>query len=63
MVKRKRARAAVELPTHVHRVVSRGREYFYYQFARGTPHQGERTKLPNDPQSAEFWTALRQAQG
>jgi hypothetical protein len=47
----------------VHRVVSRGREYFYYQFARGTPHQGERTKLPNDPQSAEFWTALRQAQG
>ena len=24
---------------------------------------GERIKLPNDPQSPEFWQAVRQAQG
>jgi integrase len=51
------------LPPHVHRVVARGREYFYYQIARGTERQGPRTKLPNDPHSPGFWAALRQAQG
>lgn len=53
----------VPLPPHVHRVLSRGREYFYYQKGRGTPHAGPRISLPNDPQSPEFWTAVRQAQG
>jgi integrase len=51
------------LPKGVHRVVARGREYFYYQPGRGTVHQGERIKLPRDPQSPEFWQAVRQAQG
>jgi len=51
------------LPKGVHRVISRGREYFYYQTGRGTDHQGERIKLPNDPHSPEFWHAVRQAQG
>lgn len=60
---RRRHRAVVSLPKGVHRVVSRGREYFYFQEGRGTEHQGERIKLPNDPQSPEFWVAVRQAQG
>jgi len=59
----KRARGAVDLPRGVHRVIARGREYFYYQPARGTPSAGERIRLPRDPHSPEFWTALRQAQG
>jgi integrase len=53
----------VSLPRHVHKVKSRGREYFYYQEGRGTPHAGERIKLPNDPTTPEFWHAVRQAQG
>ena len=59
----RRLRGAVELPPHVHRVIARGREYFYYQVGRGTKHEGPRTKLPTDSRSPEFWTALRQAQG
>jgi integrase len=51
------------LPKGVHHVVSRGKEYFYYQANRSTPLAGPRVKLPNDPQSAEFWNAVRQAQG
>lgn len=53
----------ISLPRHVHRVRSRGREYFYYQEGRGTPHAGERIRLPDDTQSPEFWQAVRQAQG
>lgn len=53
----------MELPKAVHRVVSRGREYFYYQEGRNTPHQGPRIRLPNDPRTPEFWQAIRQAQG
>ncbi|MBZ0127970.1 MAG: integrase [Rhodobacteraceae bacterium] len=53
----------VSLPRHVHRITSRGREYFYYQEGRGTPQAGERIRLPDDPQTPEFWNAVRQAQG
>ncbi len=53
----------VSLPRHVHRVRSGGREYFYYQEGRGTAHAGERIRLPDDPQTPEFWNAVRQAQG
>jgi len=53
----------VSLPRHVHRVVSGGREYFYYQEGRGTAHAGERIKLPDNPHTPEFWHAVRQAQG
>lgn len=53
----------VSLPRNVHRVVSGGREYFYFQQGRNTPHAGPRIKLPNDPQTPEFWVAVRQAQG
>ena len=53
----------VELPKGVHRVVSRGREYFYWHPGRGTAHEGERTALPNDPTLPEFWVKLREVQG
>lgn len=60
---RQRHKAKVTLPKGVHRVVSRGREYFYFQLGRGTDHAEERIALPNDPHSPEFWSAIRQAQG
>ena len=53
----------MDLPKGVHHVVSRGREYFYYQAGRGTANQGPRITLPNDPHSPEFWLELRNAQG
>lgn len=53
----------MELPKGVHKVLSRGREYYYFQAGRGTPFAGERVKLPSDPRSPEFWQAIRQAQG
>lgn len=53
----------VDLPKAVHRVVSRGREYFYFQIGRGTLHAGPRIRLPDDPHSPEFWQAIRTAQG
>jgi hypothetical protein len=59
----KNLRAAVELPTGVHKVQSRGHTYFYFQVGRGTDSAGKRVRLPNDPRTPEFWTALRQAQG
>ena len=51
------------LPKGVHRVIARGREYFYYQANRGTPRAGARIVLPHDPHSPEFWIELRKAQG
>ena len=53
----------VSFPRHVHPVTSRGRTYYYYQEGRNTRHEGPRIPLPNDPQSPEFWIAVRQAQG
>ncbi|MBI4367271.1 MAG: tyrosine-type recombinase/integrase [Deltaproteobacteria bacterium] len=56
-------RRVVTMPKNVHIVISRGREYFYFQEGRGTDRAGQRVRLPNDPQSPEFWQAVRQAQG
>jgi integrase len=47
----------------VHRVVSRGKEYFYFQAGRGTSAAGPRIGLPKNPTLPEFWQALRDAQG
>jgi integrase len=63
MPQKQRRRATVELPNGVHRVVSRGKEYFYFQKGRGTKDAGPRTGLPNDPHSPAFWKAVREAQG
>jgi integrase len=62
-LKRRRSVGVVDLPKGVHHVVSRGREYFYWQAGRSTKHASKRVRLPNDPQTPEFWVALREAQG
>jgi hypothetical protein len=46
-----------------HKVRAGGRTCYYYQIERGTARAGKRVRLPNDPRTPEFWTALRQAQG
>lgn len=51
------------LPRGVHKVTSRGREYYYFQAGRGTSAAGPRIKIEHDPQTPEFWAALRDAQG
>ena len=53
---------SITLPAHVHRVVSRGREYFTYHYARGTKQAGPRIKLPH-PTDEGFLTAVRKAAG
>jgi integrase len=63
MPSRKRPRAAVDLPKGVHKVTSRGREYYYFQAGRGTSAEGPRIKIDHEPQTPEFWAALREAQG
>jgi len=60
--KLRRRVGVVDLPNGVHRVVARGKEYFYYQPGRGTAHVGARIRLPDDPASPSFWTALRDKQ-
>ena len=53
---------SISLPPHVHRVVSRGKEYFTYQYARGTSRAGPRIRLPH-PLDPEFSAAFRAAAG
>ena len=53
----------VELPPHVHRVVAKGRDYFYFQRNRGAALEGPRIALPRDLLSIEFWQAYRAAGG
>ncbi len=40
-----------------------GRIYWYFQFGRGTPGKGKLHRLPDDPQSAEFWAAIERLTG
>jgi hypothetical protein len=63
MPHKRRQRAAVDLPKGIHRVVSRGKEFYYFHAGRGTKAQGPRIRLPDDPRTPEFWLALRKAQG
>src|SRR6202035_2857566 len=63
MPSKQRQRAAVVLPKGVHKVISRGHEYYYFQAGRGTTAPGPRIKIDHDPQTPEFWAALREAQG
>jgi integrase len=63
MPPRKRPRAAVKLPTGVHKTTARGHEYYCFQAGRGTAAAGPRITLPRDPESPEFWAVLREAQG
>ena len=52
----------ITLPPHVHRVRSKGKEYFTYQYARGTNRAGPRIKLPH-PADENFLAAVRSAAG
>lgn len=62
MSKRKK-RALLTLPSHVHRVRVKGRDYYYYQPFRGTGQQAQRHKLPGRPQEPEFWEAYHTLAG
>ena len=59
----RRRSADVTLPRDVHRVVSRGKEYFYFHPGRGTKHSGKRVPLGKDTNDPEFWRKLRDAKG
>lgn len=55
----------IQLPPHIHRVVSKGREYYYYN-----PHRNARdarkskaVRLPGTPQDPEFWAKLQDFTG
>lgn len=63
MPSKRRQRAAVGLPKGVHKVTSRGHEYYYFQAGRGTTAPGPRLRIDHDPQTPEFWAALHEAQG
>jgi hypothetical protein len=54
MVMARPRKPLLTLPPHVHRVVSRGREYFTFQKGRGTKNAGPRIKLPH-PADPEFF--------
>ena len=62
-LKRRKLVGVVELPKGVHRVVSRGKVYFYWHPGRGTEQAGARVRLPNDPMHPDFWAELRKVQG
>ncbi len=53
---------SMTLPEHVHRTVSRGKEYFTFQYGRGTKNAGPRIKLPH-PADEDFLAAVRKAAG
>ncbi len=59
----RKRKQGVDLPRHVHRVRSRGRDYYYYHPGRGTPAAAKPVALPHDPQSSEFWKALETLTG
>lgn len=55
----------LQLPPHIHRVVSKGREYFYYNPNRNAEYagKGEAVRLPGTPRDPEFWTTLNELCG
>lgn len=51
-----------KLPPHVRKVRNRiGQEYLYLQRGRGTRHAERPIRLPDDPNSPEFWQAYAEA--
>ena len=50
------------LPAYVHRVVSRGKDYYTYQRGKGTKTAGPRIKLPH-PTDPDFLAAVYRAAG
>lgn len=60
---RGRSEGVVMLPKGVHRVRAGERTYYYWHPGRGTKTPGERVRLPDDPQSPEFWRAIEAVSG
>ena len=56
----RKRKAGIMLPEHVHKVKwASGTVAYYYQKHRGTPRQGDRYRLPDNPQSAFFFTEIK----
>ncbi len=53
----------IALPEHVHRVVAKGKVYYYFHPNRGTRRAGERIRLPSDPRDPAFWESYRRLTG
>jgi integrase len=51
------------LPKDVHRVVAKGKPYYYFHPRRGTASAGTRIRLPDDPGSPAFWEAYKRLSG
>ncbi|MBS0243671.1 MAG: tyrosine-type recombinase/integrase [Proteobacteria bacterium] len=62
-------KARYGLPSHIHVVRAKGREYFYFQLRRGERSAGDRTKIPGHPfdesgnPNESWWAAYRNAAG
>lgn len=53
----------IHLPKYVQRIKTRHGKYIYYwQAGRGTAYASKRHRLPDDPQSPEFWQVINQLQ-
>lgn len=52
---------ARRLPPHVKRVMKAGRPYLYLMRHRGTARAQKSIRLPDDPESPEFWSAYAAA--
>jgi integrase len=63
--KRTRRHGLVDLPKGVHRVVAKGKEYFYWNPDRGKKEGAafKAVRLPDDPHGPEFWVRIRELQG
>lgn len=54
---------AASLPSHVHRVTSRGRSYYYYQPGRSTGTEAVRVRIDGDPSEETWWAQYRALSG
>jgi hypothetical protein len=53
----------VALPEGVHRVVAKGKPYYYFHPGRNTTSAGKRVRLPDDPGAPSFWEAYKRLSG
>lgn len=53
----------VVLPPNIHRVTSKGKEYFYFQPGRNTKTAAKRVPLGSDPRDPAFWTRYHELAG
>lgn len=55
----------IQLPRHIHRVVSKGREYYYFNPHRNAKNapKDKAVRLPGTPQDPEFWAKLKDLTG